>query len=918
MYFIKKEGLVVKVISFVMMAVFLWMNSVWATGVSSYKLSAPSQVTALVPMVDAFASGQKAVKQLAGAEIKTKEEFYRELGKGRAGELAGIPCLVFSDREDESKLAYYVFNPYEPYFSRITTHPEVNDSFWNVISRLGERKLSEKVVFDIEGRIYYQQAFAVLDSDLNFIISCLELAYPRFKREQFMDAMPRGMKIVWDLLGKNKADGAHGLLPEELDEGDYEPKAGPKIVSIGGGSGPKRLADGMAYYTGNMTNVITVFDNGTSTGVLRDFLDIPAVGDLRQRIIALLHLVSSDNLLSSILGYRLSVDKTQDELIEELRNVISAKETEAGGEIQSDIKKKLGEIVDFYITNYADVPLKDMSFGNIILAGEYFRCGQNLTRAVRNILKILGLDAYTRIAPVSEANLDIAARLNDGTVIYGEYQINHDKKPDAVIEEIFFVERGKKERVSPPEAVTGVLESIRGADAIVIGPGSLYTSCIPNLMVKGVNEAIRESKAAKILVVNLMEYNEREKIWETKGYKASDIVREVLKTLREPGCEDTDYVDYVLVNSCGDREGYIPVDIDGLKQLGLKVIVEDLEDEENPGYHDTEKISKIIMKIMSYHGACGPIGEMNVLSGGDLEDMLKAVSAVFNEIAEAQGPDGRIEDAKRRIWQVSENRVLQDRYDEMYSRFMERGIDPEKQREMAGRFDQDVNTYDVLAGYPFEKGFLGIIKEKVIGPLRRIIPRNKIFIPPLKGLHCTIYNPWGINTENYGDRLPLVLEGIEGIIGITNPFDIYWEGVDIGENGSVVLKGYVFDNEIFGLRRRLCEGVGREWNPDVVHITVGRIIQPLDETELAGLKKWLRETYNLPLGIMHIDEAKIVWYDKVIGTGNMRAERTVKMRGMKKGASGIAAGFVNGDGMEGMVDMSIFNAGAFKVVDSAS
>lgn len=395
-------------------------------------------------------------------------------------------------------------------------------------------------------------------------------------------------------------------------------KGGPRIVSIGGGNGPMRLAKGMTKYTINMKNIITVFDNGGSTGSLRDAFDIPAVGDLRNRLGSLLDFVPHGILLKAIFEHRIKGK------IDELRDIVSIKEKELGFILEPYIKNQIQELINYFIANGQGRSLtifEGLCVGNAIITALYFKEGKDLQKAMRRLVEILEVNNYAEILPVSNANMDIAVEFEDGSKIYGESQIVHTSDPDKRVKRLFFVERGKTQEVEPPVAEPSAIESIKYADAIVLGPGSLYTSCIPNLMVKGVADAIRDCKGPKILVVNLLQYNQRENVWETKGFKASDVAREVMRFVP---------IDYVLVNNHGDKEGYIPVDMDGLRKLGVRVVVKDLEDPENPGYHHPDKLARAIMEILKDRNIKGLADRVDTL----LWKFLMNGSEIEKKIAE--------------------------------------------------------------------------------------------------------------------------------------------------------------------------------------------------------------------------------------------------------------------------------------------
>jgi len=220
---------------------------------------------------------------------------------------------------------------------------------------------------------------------------------------------------------------------------------GPKIVVIGGGSGLNSVLKGLKYYTDNITAIVTVSDYGEPATISRKVLDTLPVDDIRDSLIAL---SSDEKAMSNLLNYK-----------------------------------------------FKSGALNTLSFGDIFLLALKNSYGDfsEAIKQTQNILNITG-----KVLPVTMEEIKICAELEDGTVIE-----SREKIPDIVNEKTSKINRIY---ITPSNCRTapGVLEAILEADAIVIGPGSLYTNIIPNLLVKGVAKAIKESNAFKIYVSNLM------------------------------------------------------------------------------------------------------------------------------------------------------------------------------------------------------------------------------------------------------------------------------------------------------------------------------------------------------------------------------------------------------------------------------
>lgn len=230
-----------------------------------------------------------------------------------------------------------------------------------------------------------------------------------------------------------------------------------KIVVLGGGTGTFTVLSGLKYHPVDLSAVVSIADDGGSTGILRDELGVLPPGDIRQCLVAL---ANGDQVLRDLFNYRFT----------------------QGG-------------------------LDGHNFGNIFLSALEKITGDPLA-AVREANRILNVKG--RVIPVSSRATDLYAELDDATVVKGEHAIDKPSSNRAAIRRCFL----------SPEVPANLeaLDAIRAADIIVMGPGDLYTSLIPVLLVKGIAQAMAESKAKKVLVINLTSKN-----GQTQGYKASDF-----------------------------------------------------------------------------------------------------------------------------------------------------------------------------------------------------------------------------------------------------------------------------------------------------------------------------------------------------------------------------------------------------------
>ena len=249
------------------------------------------------------------------------------------------------------------------------------------------------------------------------------------------------------------------------------------VVTVGGGTGSFVVLSGLKNYEIDLNAIITMMDSGGSTGKLRDQLGVLPPGDLRQALVAL---------------------------------------SEA-----SDIWRKL------FTYRFEAGDLKGHNFGNIFLSAieKITDSNQEAIDRAADILQTGG-----RVIPITFDKCTLCAKYEDGSVIEGESNIDENEKAGIRIKNIF---------LKPPANIN--LEAKRAlerANALIFGPGDLYTSILPNLLVSGVRETLQYVKAKKVFVVNLMT-----KVGQTEGFKVSDFINEIEKYLGEGS------LSYVVVNS---------------------------------------------------------------------------------------------------------------------------------------------------------------------------------------------------------------------------------------------------------------------------------------------------------------------------------------------------------------------------------
>ena len=315
----------------------------------------------------------------------------------------------------------------------------------------------------------------------------------------------------------------------------------PRVVVIGGGSGSAVLLAGLKKRTPNITAIVSMFDSGGSTGILREEFGYPPLGDIRQCLLAL------------------------------------AGDDEKAAAIRSAF--------DFRFSSSSS--LRGHSVGNLILAALTSAHENGVSGAITELSRMLEITG--RVVPVTLEDAHLCAELANGVVVVGESKIDQRGEETPPIKRVFL-----DQKVSAnPEALTAIAE----ADVIALGPGDLYTSIVPNLLADGVSDALRETRAGVTYVCNVMT-----KLGETSGYDAVRFAETISAYL---GGLKLDYAvvntqpipEDVLARYVA--EGAYPVDPDGERMLEFahELVNGSLVSLGPPVRHDGEKLAELIVNI---------------------------------------------------------------------------------------------------------------------------------------------------------------------------------------------------------------------------------------------------------------------------------------------------------------------------------
>jgi len=300
---------------------------------------------------------------------------------------------------------------------------------------------------------------------------------------------------------------------------------GPNIVAIGGGSGLPNLLRGLKYYSSNITAIVTVADDGGSSGRLRAELGILPPGDLRNCLVAL---ADSEAIMQQLMDYRFS----------------------SNGELDGH------------------------SFGNILIAA-LASIGGDFHKGVEAAGELLGIRG--KVIPSTTSAITLEARTMSGERLVGESRVGNSR------------ERLMSLTLSPPDAPADAdaVRAIMGADLLIIGPGSLYTSIVPNLLIREVAASIAKSNALKMYVCNVVG-----EPGETEGYSVDDHVNVISHYVGDAT------IDLIITNDNlkRNRSQTIPELASGRENSNnrARTVSADVIDEDRPSQHDPTKLASVV------------------------------------------------------------------------------------------------------------------------------------------------------------------------------------------------------------------------------------------------------------------------------------------------------------------------------------
>lgn len=390
-------------------------------------------------------------------------------------------------------------------------------------------------------------------------------------------------------------------LPDKLRLARFSraPDLGPKVLFFSGGSALNPLSRRLINYTHNSIHLVTPFDSGGSSAKLRQAFAMPAVGDLRNRMMALAdQTVTGAPAIYDLFAHRLPHDPGQAELSRQLDDLVAGRH-----ELIRSIPDPMRKIIRTHFGFFREAmppgfDLKGASLGNLVLTGGYLNNGRHLDPAVFLFSKLAEVRGVVR--PIVNTDLQLAARLSDGRTIIGQHLITGREVPplDRPIVSIGLVKSQADPRPAPIRIREKTRQLIEQAELICYPMGSFYSSLLANLLPRGVGRAAARADCPKVFIPN----TGRDKEWVAGS--VTDQVAALINILaadrdgRENRTPDpSGLVDFVLLDAARGTYPERP-DIGSIENLGVRVIDAPLVDRADPTHLGAEPTIAALLALV--------------------------------------------------------------------------------------------------------------------------------------------------------------------------------------------------------------------------------------------------------------------------------------------------------------------------------
>lgn len=368
----------------------------------------------------------------------------------------------------------------------------------------------------------------------------------------------------------------------------------PNLLFFSGGTGPKELSRLLAASSISSVHIISTFDSGRSSKSLRRAFAIPALGDLRNRLLALADTTKTPASVLDFLSFRLPANGNS-EYLRECLLTLDKPDNEAWAALAPNERRRVYEGMHQFLLRMPQTfdPF-NASLGNLVLAGAYLEAGRNFEPAIRFFADLV--HAVGIVMPICSENLHLAAELEDGGQVMGQ---DNFKNLSCKIRRLFLTVHEPRadanfdETPCHPPLYEPAKKYLESCDLICFPMGSFYSSILANTLVKGVGKAVAQNPCPKIFIPN-SGYDP-----EAVSINIAEQARLLIKSLTNDTTNNKKFLDYILVD---DKNGLYPGGMDTailneIARLGIEIIFCPIVDRDNPNRHNPCALLEEILKI---------------------------------------------------------------------------------------------------------------------------------------------------------------------------------------------------------------------------------------------------------------------------------------------------------------------------------
>lgn len=371
------------------------------------------------------------------------------------------------------------------------------------------------------------------------------------------------------------------------------PELGPKILFFSGGTALNGLSQHLKNFTHNSIHLVTPFDSGGSSAKLRHAFSMPAIGDLRSRMIALAdETITGHPEVYQLFTYRLSVQESQEVLMHQLTDMVEGRDPLIQS-IPNPMRRLIRNLLGFFIEEAPkDFDLRGASIGNLVLAGGYLNHHRHLEPVIFLFSKLVNVQGTVRA--VVNDNLHLAAELKSGEILVGQHRMT-GKEVNPIQSQITrLMLSSHPDKYVPAEASIRkkTRKLIQNADLICFPPGSFYSSLMANLLSEGVISAIVSNNNPKVYIPNLG--NDPEQY----GLSLKETTEHLLTRLQHAAADapTSSLLNFLLLDSKnGHYNGSVPA---SLKKKGVEIIDTNLISSASRPYYDPTLLANALLSLV--------------------------------------------------------------------------------------------------------------------------------------------------------------------------------------------------------------------------------------------------------------------------------------------------------------------------------